>query len=160
LQNKTFIHLKTLNIMEKVQALAIVTEVMNENFTADQKEAWKRDAQGMPLLVNDTLHCKEITEDNIHVGTIGAGAANAGQKFLQIESVEGTMLGISQIARKGNGLNLEGNTREELVGDFVAKVNTYNEENPDSAGFAIKVKDLKTRPGQNGQMVIPTFTLA
>lgn len=146
--------------MEKVQALAIVTEVMNENFTADQKEAWKRDAQGMPLLVNDTLHFKEITKENIHVGTIGAGAANAGQKFLQIESVEGTMLGISQIARKGNGLNLEGSTREELVGDFVAKVNTYNEENPDSAGFAIKVKDLKTRPGQNGQMVIPTFTLA
>lgn len=146
--------------MEKVQALAIVTKVMNDNFTADQKEAWKRDAQGMPLLVNDTLHFKEITEENIHVGTIGAGAANAGQKFLQIESVEGTMLGISQIARKGNGLNLEGSTREELVGDFVAKVNTYNEEHPDSAGFAIKVKDLKTRPGQNGQMVIPTFALA
>lgn len=146
--------------MEKVQALAIVTEVMNENFTADQKEAWKRDAQGMPLLVGDTLHFKAITKENIHVGTIGAGAANAGQKFLQIESVEGTMLGISQIARKGNGLNLEGTTREELVGDFVAKVNTYNEENPDSAGFAVKVKDLKTRPGQNGQMVIPTFALA
>ena len=146
--------------MEKVQALAIVTKVMDANFTADQKEAWKRDAQGMPLLVNDTLHFKEITENNIHVGTIGAGAANAGQKFLQIESVEGTMLGISQIARKGNGLNLEGATREELVGDFIAKVNTYNEKNPDSAGFAIKVKDLKTRPGQNGQMVIPTFTLA
>jgi hypothetical protein len=146
--------------MEKAQALAIVTKVMNDNFTADQKEAWKRDAQGMPLLVNDILHFKEITADNIHVGTIGAGVPNAGQKFLQIESVEGTMLGISQIARKGNGLNLEGSTREELVGDFIAKVNTYNEENRDSAGFAIKVKDLKTRPGQNGQMVIPTFELA
>lgn len=146
--------------MEKVQALAIVHKVMDANFTADQKEAWKRDAQGMPLLVNDTLHFKEITTDNIRVGTIGAGVANAGQKFLQFESVEGTLLGISQIARKGNGLNLEGSTREELVGDFVAKVNTYNEENPDSAGFAIKVKDLKTRPGQNGPMVIPIFVLA
>ena len=145
--------------MEKVQALAIVTKVMDSNFTADQKEAWKRDAQGMPLLAGDTLHFKTISEENIHVGTIGAGAANAGQKFLQFESAEGTMLGMSQVARKGNGLNLEGTTREELVGDFIAKVNTYNEEHPDSAGFAIKVKDLKTRPGQNGQMVVPTFAL-
>lgn len=146
--------------MEKVQANAIVAEVMNENFTTAQKESWGRDAQGMPLLEGETYHIKTISKDNIHVGTIGAGAANAGDKFLQIETVEGTMLGFSQIARKGNGLGLEGNTRQELVGDFIAKVNTYCEENPESAGYAVKVKSLKTRPGQNGQMVIPTFALA
>lgn len=146
--------------MEKVQANAIVAEVMNENFTTAQKESWGRDAQGMPLLEGETYHVKTISKDTIHVGTIGAGAANAGDKFLQFETVEGTMLGFSQIARKGNGLGLEGNTRQELVGDFIAKVNTHCEENPESAGFAIKVKSLKTRPGQNGQMVIPTFALA
>jgi len=146
--------------MEKNEALSIVSEVMDSNFTAAQKEAWGRDAQGMPLLEGEEYHVKTITKESIHVGTIGAGAANAGDKFLQIETVEGTMLGFSQVARKGNGLGLEGNTRRELVADFVSKVNTYNEQNPDSAGFALKVKSLKTRPGQNGQMVIPTFALA
>lgn len=146
--------------MEKTVALNIVKSVMDAQFTAAQKESWNRDAQGMPLLEGETYHVKTISEDNIHVGTIGAGAANAGDKFLQFETVEGTMLGFSQVARKGNGLGLEGTTRQELVGDFIAKVNTYCEENPDGAGFALKVKSLKTRPGQNGQMVIPTFQLA
>lgn len=147
--------------MEKSVALnEIVKVVMDNNFTTAQKEAWNRDAQAMPLLEGETYHVKTINADNIHVGTIGAGAANAGDKFLQFETVEGTMLGMSQIARKGNGLGLEGATRQELVADFVAKVNTYCEENPDAPGFTLKVKSLKTRPGQNGQMVIPTFALA
>ena len=147
--------------MEKSVALnSIVKVVMDNNFTAAQKESWNRDAQGMPLLEGETYHVPAITPENIHVGTIGAGAANAGDKFLQFETAEGTMLGMSQVARKGNGLGLEGTTRQELVADFVAKVNTYCEANPDGAGFAIKVKSLKTRPGQNGQMVIPTFQLA
>lgn len=147
--------------MEKSVALnEIVKVVMDNNFTTAQKESWNRDAQGMPLLEGETYHVGKISADNIHVGTIGVGAANAGDKFLQIETKEGTMLGFSQIARKGNGLGLEGTTRQELVADFISKVNTYNEENPDSTGFAIKVKSLKTRPGQNGQMVIPTFQLA
>lgn len=146
--------------MEKNQAMSIVSEVMDAQFTAAQKESWGRDAQGMPLLEGESYHVPAITKDTIHVGTIGAGAANAGDKFLQFPTAEGTMLGMSQIARKGNGLGLDGNTRAELVADFVAKVNTYCEENPDAAGFPLKVKSLKTRPGQNGQMVIPTFTLA
>lgn len=146
--------------MEKALAMNIVKSVMDAQFTAAQKESWNRDAQGMPLLEGETYHVKTISEDNIHVGTIGAGAANAGDKFLQIETKEGTMLGFSQIARKGNGLGLEGTTRQELVADFISKVNTFCENNPDTDGFAIKVKSLKTRPGQNGQMVIPTFQLA
>lgn len=145
--------------MEKSKAMDLLKEVLSD-FTAAQKESWNRDAQGMPLLEGETYHLKTITKDNIHTGTIGAGATNAGDKFKQFETVEGTMLGLSQVARKGNGLGLEGNTRLELVADFVAKVNTYNEANPDSNGFTIKVKSLKTRPGQNGQMVIPTFQLA
>lgn len=146
--------------MEKSVALNIVKSVMDAQFTAAQKESWGRDAQGMPLLEGETYHIKTISEDNIHVGTIGAGAANAGDKFLQFETTEGTMLGFSQVARKGNGLELRGDTRQQLVADFIAKVNTHCEENPDGPGFAIKVKSLKTRPGQNGQMVIPTFQLA
>lgn len=147
--------------MEKTVALnEIVKVVMDANFTTAQKESWNRDAQGMPLLEGETYHVPAIKPENIHVGTIGAGAANAGDKFLQFETAEGTMLGMSQVARKGNGLGLEGTTRQELVADFVAKVNTYCEENPESAGFALKVKSLKTRPGQNGQMIIPTFQLA
>ncbi len=146
--------------MEKNQAITLVSEVMNENFTTAQKESWGRDAQAMPLLEGETYHVPAITKESIHVGTIGAGAANAGDKFLQFPTAEGTMLGMSQIARKGNGLGLEGATRAELVADFISKVNTYCEENPDAPGFTVKVKSLKTRPGQNGQMVIPTFTLA
>lgn len=146
--------------MEKSVAMNIVKTVMDAQFTTAQKESWSRDAQGMPLLEGETYHIKTISEDNIHVGKIGAGATNAGDKFLQFETTEGTMLGLSQVARKGNGLGLEGATRQDLVADFVAKVNTYCEENPDSAGYAIKIKSLKTRPGQNGQMVIPTFELA
>lgn len=145
--------------MEKSVALGIVKSVMDAQFTPAQKESWNRDAQGMPLLEGETYHVPAITAESVHVGTIGAGAANAGDKFLQFETTEGTMLGMSQIARKGNGLGLEGTTRQELVADFVAKVNTYCEANPEGAGFAIKVKSLKTRPGQNGQMVIPTFQL-
>lgn len=145
--------------MERKEGLELIKSVMDNNFTAAQKESWKRDAQGMPLLEGETYHVPAITADNIHVGTIGTGAANAGDKFLQIGTAEGTMLGISQIARKGNGLELEGNTREDLVGDFIAKVNTYCDANPDAAGFPLKVKSLKTRPGQSGQMVIPTFQL-
>jgi hypothetical protein len=147
--------------MTKDEAMSLVSGVMNENFTDAQKESWnERDAQGMPLLEGETYHCKTITAESFVVGTIGAGAANAGDKFLQIPTVEGTNIGISQIARKGNGLGLQGAKRAELVADFVEKVNTYNEEHPDGAGFAFKVKSLKTRPGQNGQMVIPTFALA
>lgn len=146
--------------MEKSEALNIVKSVMDAQFTAAQKESWNRDAQGMPLLEGETYHVGKISVDNIHVGTIGVGAANAGDKFLQFETMEGTMLGFSQVARKGNGLGLEGTTRQELVADFISKVNTFNEENPESDGFALKVKSLKTRPGQNGQMVIPTFQLA
>jgi len=145
--------------MEKSVALSLINEALSD-FTATQMESWNRDAQGMPLLEGETYHLKTITKDNIHTGTIGAGAANAGDHFKQFETVEGTMLGFSQVARKGNGLGLEGTSRLELVADFVAKVNTFNEANPDSAGFAVKVKSLKTRPGQNGQMVIPTFQLA
>ena len=145
--------------MEKSQAMNLVDEVMGD-FTAAQKESWNREANGMPLLEGETYHLKAITKETIHTGTIGAGAANAGDKFKQFETVEGTMLGLSQVARKGNGLGLEGATRKELVADFIAKVNTYNEENPDSVGFAVKVKSLKTRPGQSGTMVIPTFALA
>lgn len=145
--------------MEKSVAMNLVNEVLSD-FTAAQKESWNREANGMPLLENETYHLKTITKDNIHTGTIGAGAANTGDHFKQFETVEGTMLGFSQIARKGNGLGLEGTTRLELVADFISKVNTFNEENPDSTGFAVKVKSLKTRPGQNGQMVIPTFQLA
>lgn len=145
--------------MEKSEAMSLLTEVMGD-FTAAQKESWNRDAQGMPLLEGETYHVPTITKDNVHTGTIGAGAANAGDKFKQFETAEGTMLGLSQVARKGNGLGLEGTTRIELVADFIAKVNTFCEENPESQGFAIKVKSLKTRPGQNGQMVIPTFQLA
>ena len=144
--------------MEKTLALNLINEAMSD-FTTAQKESWNREAQGLPLLENETYHLKTITKENIHTGTIGAGAANEGAHFKQFETVEGTMLGFSQIARKGNGLGLEGTSRLELVADFVAKVNTYNEDNPDSAGFAVKVKSLKTRPGQNGQMVIPTFEL-
>jgi hypothetical protein len=160
LQNKNIYSLKIHFIMEKSVALNIVKSVMDAQFTESQKESWNREAQGMPLLEGETYHVKTMSEDNIHVGTIGAGAANAGDKFLQFETTEGTMLGLSQIDRKGNGLGLEGTTRQELVADFVAKVNTFVEANPDSTGFAIKVKSLKTRPGQNGQMVIPTFQLA
>ena len=147
--------------MTKDEAKNLLTEVMGEHFTAAQQESWNdRDAQGMPLLEGETYHVKQITKETFAVGTIGAGAANAGDKFLQIPTVEGTLLGISQVARKGNGLGLEGTKRADLVADFISKVNTYCDENPDSAGFAFKVKSLKTRPGQNGQMVIPTFTLA
>lgn len=146
--------------MEKALAMNIVKSVMDAQFTAAQKESWNRDAQGMPLLEGETYHVGTISVDNIHVGTIGVGAANAGDKFLQFETKEGTMLGFSQIARKGNGLGLEGTTRQELVADFISKVNTFCEENPESDGFALKVKSLKTRPGQNGQMIIPTFQLA
>lgn len=145
--------------MDKNEALNLVSEVMGD-FTAAQIESWNRDAQGMPLLEGETYHVKTITKENIKTGTIGAGAANAGQKYKQFETVEGTMLGFSQVARKGNGLGLDGNTRKELVADFIAKVNTHCEQNPDSEGYVLKVKSLKTRPGQNGQMVIPTFELA
>lgn len=145
--------------MEKSAAMDLVNEAMGD-FTAAQIESWNRDAQGMPLLEGETYHVKTITKESIKTGTIGAGVPNAGQKFKQFETVEGTMLGFSQIARKGNGLGLEGTTRKELVADFVARVNTFNEENPDSEGFVLKVKSLKTRPGQNGQMVIPTFELS
>lgn len=146
--------------MKKEDAKAIVSAAFESNFTAAQKESWNRQANGMPLLENEIYHVPAISVDTINVGTIGAGAANAGDKYLQFPTAEGTMLGIAQIARKGNGLNLEGETRMDLVADFIAKVNTYCEEHADAAGFAIKVKSLKTRPGQNGQMVIPTFTLA
>lgn len=145
--------------MEKAKALDLVTEVMQANFTEAQKKSWAREAQGMPLLEGETYHLKEITKDNVHVGKIGAGSANAGDKYLQFETEEGTMLGIAQIARKNNGLGLTGGTRAELVADFVCKVNTYNETHPDSEGYPFKVNKLKTRPGQGGQMVVPTFEL-
>lgn len=147
--------------MTKDDAKALVMGAFDANFTEGQKESWnERDAQGMPLLEGEVYHVKTISADTFAVGTIGGTGENAGQKYLQIPTVEGTMLGISQIARKGNGLGLDGVKRTDLIADFISKVNTYCEDEKHANGYAIKVLKLKTRPGQNGQMVIPTFAIA
>lgn len=151
--------------MEKTKAKEIVKKIFS-NFTDAQREAWKRTASGMPLLEGETYHIKPIGEDadkNVTgclEGKIGAGAPNAGQVFKQFDTVEGTPIGFAQVARLNNGLELEGATREDLVADLICKIDDYMTKNKEAKGMPVKVKSLKTRPGQNGQMVIPTFELA
>lgn len=146
--------------MENSEALGILHEVMDEaGFTAEQKKAWEREAAGVPLLEGETYHFvtlekgKNITPRSITTD----GVTN---RYIQFQSVEETQFTMPQIARKGNGLGLVGSSREDLAADFVAKVNNYMAANPDSEGFTVKVKSLKTRPGRNGMQIIPTFVLA
>lgn len=124
------------------------------------KDAWSRNANGMPLLEGETYRIKNpAVADNIGTDSITTGA-QAGTKFKFFKTVEDTNIGFAAIARKGNGLGLEGKTRADLVCDFVGKlyerIGEDNIDNPD-ATVAITVQSLKTRPGQNGPMIVPTF---
>ena len=146
--------------MENSEALKKIHEVMdNGGFTKEQKDAWQRDAAGVPLLEGETYHFKTL-----EVGTTMTARSvttdGVTNHYIQFMSVEETAFTMPQIARKGNGLGLVGTSREDLAADFVSKVNTFMENNPDSEGFVVKVKSLKTRPGRNGMQIIPTFTLA
>lgn len=162
LQNINIYSHLNISIMEKQVAIDLVKSVIETNLTAaGQVDSWNRNAQGMPLLEGKTYHVKPVNSaDDIEVGTIGAGAANAGQRFLSFKTAEETPIGFSAIARKGNGLGLDGDTRQALVADFVKKVGDYMEANPTAQGYPVTIEKLNTRPGQNGQMVIPTFRIA
>lgn len=146
--------------MENSEALNRIHEVMEDGgFTKEQKDAWQRDAAGVPLLEGETYHFKML-EKGTTITARSITTDGVTNRYIQFMSVEDTAFTMPQVARKGNGLGLVGTSREDLAADFVAKVNTYMEANPDSEGFAVKVKSLKTRPGRNGMQIIPTFTLA
>ena len=146
--------------MEKSEALNKIHEVMNAGgFTEEQKKAWEREAAAVPLLEGETYHFKTL-EVGVNITSRAITTDGVTNRYVQFKSEEDTQFTMPQIARLGNGLGLTGSSREDLAADFVSKVNTYMEANPDSEGFVVKVKSLKTRPGRNGMQIIPTFALA
>lgn len=146
--------------MEKSEALNSIHEVMkNGGFTEEQTKAWQREAAAVPLLEGETYHFKTLTA-GVNITSRAITTDGVTNRYVQFKSEEDTQFTMPQIARLGNGLGLTGETREDLAADFVVKVNSYMEQNPDSEGFVVKVKSLKTRPGRNGVQIIPTFTLA
>ena len=146
--------------MENSEALAVLHEVMTEGgFTKEQKEAWEREANGVPLLEGETYHFKTL-EKGVNITSRAITTDGVTNRYIQFMSAEETPFTMPQIARKGNGLGLVGTSREDLAANFVANVNNYMAANPDSEGYPVKVKSLKTRPGRNGMQIIPTFTLA
>ena len=146
--------------MEKSEALNSIHQVMKDGgFTQEQQDAWKREAAAVPLLEGETYHFKTL-EVGVNITSRSITTDGVTNRYVQFKSEEDTQFTMPQIARLGNGLGLSGESREDLAADFVCKVNNYMAANPDSEGFVVKVKSLKTRPGRNGMQIIPTFTLA
>ena len=83
-----------------------------------------------------------------------------GNAYFGYETAEEILVTTSQLCRKGNGLKLQGGTTEEMLLDFCEKVEQSwenHKEQADYKGPALKVVELKTRPGRNGLQVIPMW---
>lgn len=83
-----------------------------------------------------------------------------GNAYFGFETEEEILVTTSQLCRKGNGLKLNGNTTEEMLLDFCERVEQAWEDHKDVADYkgpALKVRELKTRPGRNGLQVIPMW---
>jgi len=83
-----------------------------------------------------------------------------GNAYFGYETQEEILVTTSQLCRKGNGLKLQGGTTEEMLLDFCEKVEQSWENHKDQADYqgpALKVTELKTRPGRNGLQVIPMW---
>lgn len=83
-----------------------------------------------------------------------------GNAYFGFETEEEILVTTSQLCRKGNGLKLNGDTMEEMLIDFCERVEQSWEDHKDQADYkgpALKVPELKTRPGRNGLQVIPMW---
>jgi hypothetical protein len=83
-----------------------------------------------------------------------------GNAYFGYDTAEEILVTTSQLCRRGNGLKLQGSTTEEMLFDFCEKVEQSWEDHKDQSeykGPALKVVELKTRPGRNGLQVIPMW---
>lgn len=148
----------------KTKALQSMQAIVSANISADQQNPLSQTARRMALTEGQTLHISHTVNDKgestLKPDHITNPDGTVGNAFFGYDTAEEIMLTTSQIARKGNGMGLQGATNEEMLMDFTEKVEDAWEKNANVQGYkgpAVKVTELRTRPGRNGLQVIPMF---
>ena len=151
----------------KTKALQSMQAIVSANLTADQQNPLSQTARRMALTEGQVLHINHCVNENgestLKPDHITNADGTVGNAFFGYDTAEEIMLTTSQIARKGNGMGLQGATSEDMLMDFTEKVEDAWEKNADVQGYrgpAVKVTELRTRPGRNGLQVIPMFQVA
>ena len=142
-------------------------KIVSENISADQQNPLSQAARRMALTEGQVLHINhcvdEKGESTLKPDHITNPDGTIGNAFFGYDTAEEIVVTTSQIARKGNGLGLQGATSEDMLLDFTEKVEDAWEKNKAVAGYkgpAVKVVELRTRPGRNGLQVTPMFSVA
>lgn len=138
--------------------------IVSANISADQQNPLSQTPRRMVLTEGQVVHFNRCINDKGESTLVPDHITNAdgsiGNAFFGYNTAEEIVVTTSQIARKGNGLGLVGATNEDMLVDFTEKVEDAWENNKAVVGYkgpAVKVLELRTRPGRNGLQVIPTF---
>ena len=130
-----------------------------------QTNPLSQQARRLSLTEGQVVHFNHVIDPATGVSTLKADhVTNAdntqGNAYFGYDTAEEILVTTSQLCRRGNGLKLNGNTTEEMLLDFCEKVEQSYEDHKDVADYkgpALKVRELKTRPGRNGLQVIPMW---
>lgn len=148
----------------KTKALQSMQAIVSANISADQQNPLSQTVRRMALTEGQVLHINhavnEQGESALVVDHITNPDGTVGNAFFGFNTAEEIVLTTSQIARRGNGMGLAGETNEAMLMDFTEKVENAWEKNASVQGYkgpAVKVTELRTRPGRNGLQVIPMF---
>lgn len=141
-----------------------VQNLVSSNLSADQQNPLSQQARRMALTEGQVLHISPVVdkkgESTMTVDHITNADGTVGNAFFGFNTDEEIVVTTSQIARRGNGMKLQGGTTEDMLIDFCEKVTDAWEKNAAVQGYkgpAVKVTELRTRPGRNGLQVIPMF---
>lgn len=151
----------------KTKALQSMQAIVSANISADQQNPLSQTVRRMALTEGQVLHINhcvnEQGESTLKPDHITNPDGTVGNAFFGFDTAEEIMLTTAQIARKGNGMGLAGDTNEAMLMDFTEKVENAWERNASTPGYkgpVVKVTELRTRPGRNGLQVIPMFQVA
>lgn len=139
-------------------------DIVSKNISADQQNPLSQTVRRMALTEGQVIHFNHCVNDKgestlvpDHITNVDGTVGNA---FFGYNTAEEIVVTTNQIARRGNGLGLTGATNEDMLVDFTEKVEDAWEKNKAVVGYkgpAVKVLELRTRPGRNGLQVIPMF---
>lgn len=121
-------------------------------------------ARRLSLTQGQVVHIGHVVDDKgastLKADNVTNLDGTKGNAYFGYETAEEILVTTSQLCRRGNGLKLKGDTTEEMLLDFCEKVEQSYEDHKDVADYkgpALKVTELKTRPGRNGLQVIPMW---
>lgn len=147
---------------------ADLQRIVNENLVAGQQNPLAQAVRRMALTEGQVLHIAHTVDENgastLRPDHIQNPDGTVGNAFFGYDTAEEIVLTTSQICRRGNGLHLQGGTQEAMLLDFCVHVERAYERaaaagNTAFNGPALRVTELRTRPGRNGVQVIPIFAV-